>query len=312
MPEALPTIESTGGRAFWFEAADGARLRGAVWETPSGKPRGTALLLGGRTEFIEKNLEATEELLMRGFAVWSFDWRGQGLSARALEDRHKGQIEDYRQFLDDLALFMERFVLPASSPPIVVLAHSMGGHIALRHLHDHPGQIASAALSAPMIHFLPSGARRPIIQVLAWLCAAVAPESYVSPGGRYGDKPFPFEGNPLTSDRLRFERTLAYVEQNPDLALGKPTMAWLRATFRSVATLMAPDYAGAITTPLLMVSASEEAIVDNVAQRQLCALLPHCQQVTIEGARHELMIEADGHRERFWELVDAHFAKTLS
>ncbi|HMG51290.1 MAG TPA: alpha/beta fold hydrolase, partial [Inquilinus sp.] len=61
---------------------DGARLRWGVWPEPEGRVRGTVLILNGRSEFIEKYRETAGELIARGFRVFGFDWRGQGLSSR--------------------------------------------------------------------------------------------------------------------------------------------------------------------------------------------------------------------------------------
>ena len=309
----LPSIESTGGRAFWFEASDGARLRGAAWPARREDVVGTALLLGGRTEFIEKNLEATEALLQRGFAVWSLDWRGQGLSARALPDRHKGHIEDYRQFLDDLAIFVERFVAPEVQGPLVMLAHSMGGHIGIRFLHDQPGRFASAAFSSPLIGIHFGGAAVALIaRGITWIANSLDQgENYIPGAGPYGESNRRFDDNVLTSDPERFARMMAQIDRNPELALGGPTFGWLDATLRSISTLTQPSYAEAITTPLLIASAAKDEVVDPAAQKRLCRHLPRSHFVSIEGARHELLIEADRYRLKFWELVDEHFAATL-
>ena len=59
------------------------------------------VLSGGRTEPIEKYFEVIGELLERGFVVLAHDWRGQGLSHRALPDRLKGHARGYKDFLGD-------------------------------------------------------------------------------------------------------------------------------------------------------------------------------------------------------------------
>ena len=66
---------------------------------PPGPPQGTVCILQGRAEFIEKYFETVGDLLLRGFAVATFDWRGQGLSARRLGNPRKGHVrrfDDYR------------------------------------------------------------------------------------------------------------------------------------------------------------------------------------------------------------------------
>src|SRR5262249_62139395 len=62
-----------------IQTPDGVNLRFARWAPPPGR-KGTVLVLQGRAEFIEKYFETVRDLRARGFAVVTFDWRGQGLS----------------------------------------------------------------------------------------------------------------------------------------------------------------------------------------------------------------------------------------
>jgi pimeloyl-ACP methyl ester carboxylesterase len=70
-----------GGRAGYFQTYDNVRLRYAIWPK-SAEHRGTICLVQGRTEFIEKYFETIADFRARGFAVATFDWRGQGGSER--------------------------------------------------------------------------------------------------------------------------------------------------------------------------------------------------------------------------------------
>ena len=113
-------------------------------------------MLNGRREFMEKYRETIGELIERDFDVYSLDWRGQGLSSRMLANRHKGFIEDFDIYLNDLQMFVSNIVIPKAIDPLIILAHSMGGHIALRFIHDHPKMVERAVLTAPMIDILTS------------------------------------------------------------------------------------------------------------------------------------------------------------
>ena len=86
-------------------------------------------MLQGRAEYIEKYFETVRELRSRGFAVVTFDWRGQGGSGRALADRRKGYVESFRQYDIDLETVMTEVALSGSPRPIIGLAHSMGGAV---------------------------------------------------------------------------------------------------------------------------------------------------------------------------------------
>ena len=67
-----------------LKTPDGVSLRFARFAPPAGR-RGTVCIFPGRTEWIEKYFETVRDLRNRGFAVALLDWRGQGLSDRALE-----------------------------------------------------------------------------------------------------------------------------------------------------------------------------------------------------------------------------------
>src|SRR5438105_11808283 len=110
---------------------DGISLRYARWDGQA-RAKGTVCLLQGRTEFIEKYFEVVRDLRGRGFAVVTFDWRGQGLSERALADREKGHVESFGQYDLDLETVIGQIVLPNCSPPFIGLAHSMGVAVLLR------------------------------------------------------------------------------------------------------------------------------------------------------------------------------------
>ena len=84
-----------------IQTPDGVNLRFARWAPPPGR-KGTVLVLQGRAEFIEKYFETVRDLRARGFAVVTFDWRGKGLSDRALSNRHKGYVRSFSNYITDL------------------------------------------------------------------------------------------------------------------------------------------------------------------------------------------------------------------
>ena len=108
-----------------LKTPDGASLRFARWAPPLGR-KGTVCLFQGRAEFIEKYFETVRDLRARGFAVATLDWRGQGLSDRALRNSRKGYVRDFSAYDIDLDTFIREVVLPDCPPPFFALAHSMG------------------------------------------------------------------------------------------------------------------------------------------------------------------------------------------
>lgn len=288
----------------YISPSQGTRLRWVVWKTTNKPHRGTILLLNGRGEYMEKYDETAADLNKRGFDVFSFDWRGQGFSTRMLPNRQKGFVETYADYLGDLGGFIRTVMMPNADAPFFLLAHSMGGHVGLRYLHDHPGLFKRVVLTAPLIDIaMPSLLKNALRFYACWAVKLGFGENYAPGAG--DNKPQRFENNKLTSDRGRFERMKRQLLETPGLALGGVTHQWLWATFRSVDRLCAKGFIESMETPTLMVAAQKDRIVSLEAQKAMQKRMPQCQLVTLENARHEILVEADEIRNRFWKIFDA-------
>jgi lysophospholipase len=278
---------------------DQQSLRYGIWYCPKEKQKGSILLLNGRREFMEKYSETIEELNHEGFNVYSFDWRGQGLSSRMLANRHKGFIDDYDVYLSDLDVFVTKIVKSESVHPLIIIAHSMGGHIALRFMHDHPDVADMAVLTSPMIDIFRSSLSRDFVKLITRIAIKTGfSHSYTIGSGDYTDEKF--KGNELTSDPVRFADAKKAITKNPNLALGGATYEWLSATLKSTDILTQPGFAAKITTPILMVIAGNDKIVSIKAQKKICTMLPNCKLKEISDARHEIFKETDAVRSIFW------------
>lgn len=278
-------------------------IRYAYW--PKEGAKGCVLLLPGFSEFIEKYFEVVGELLDRGLAVFAIDWRSQGLSSRPLENRHKVHIESFEQYLSDLHRFIEVIVRPKVVGPFCLLAHSMGGHIALRYAHDHGHLIDAMALSAPMVNIRFAPGMKLAAQTAASLALLIGQEeAYILGAEDYGAGRQRFEGNQLTSDEERFARAHAEIEANPGLAIGGPTYGWLAAALRSIKILGSPGFAESIRTPIHLVGAGADRIVSTPAKLQLAKRLPNAETSVIKAARHEILMERDAIRAQFYDAFD--------
>lgn len=296
-----PGIVATGGRILYLNRPDGTRLRAAHW--PGGTRR--VLLLNGRTEFIERHLETVAALSARGFQVWTLDWRGQGGSTRPLPDPMRNHVGSFDDHLADLDHLVRNEI--GAAHPMLMLAHSMGGHLGLRYLALRPALFRGAVLSAPMIDFrrgpgLSRGAAR---QLARLACLLPGMSHRYGPGtARTPLEDSPFADNPLTSCPERFARDRAWIRHRPDLLCGGVTWGWLRAATASIAKVNRPDFATRLTLPFLVVLAGDERLVDNRAARALAQRLPHVSLVELPAARHELLREADPIRAAFWTAFD--------
>jgi lysophospholipase len=287
-----------------LKTPDGVTLRFARFAPPAGR-RGTVCLLPGRTEWIEKYFETVRDLRNRGFAVAILDWRGQGLSDRALRDRYKGYVGSFSEFDTDLETFMREVVLPDCPPPIFALAHSMGATILLRAIARGQRWFDRVVLSAPMLGIA-------FVQSVGIAGALLRVVRYAGFGGIYVPGRYPgvldlrpFAGNPLTSDPVRFARNAAILEAEPALALGGPTVAWADAAFRAMRAMREPTYPARIRQPILIVAAGRDAIASNVVIEDFAMSLRAGSHLVVVGSQHELLMEQDRYRSQFFAAFDA-------
>lgn len=295
-------------RVDW-PTADGLRLRCVSWRG-EGMRRGTVVICSGRTEFIEKYQRTVQELLGRKFDVVAFDWRGQGLSDRLVPDRAKGHVERYEDYLADLRTITEMVAQRNFPQPRIMLAHSMGGQVGIRFLHDRPGYFAGAAMTSPMLQMRFGEMAAPVAATAINLMCLVGRGTDYAFG--QGPTPYvfqPFEGNVLTGSEEEYLAYRALIQADPDLGLGGPTFGWLRAGLKSIAQAKQSSYLAAIGCPVLLAQAAEEQIVDNEAIARAADLLPHGTLLPIAEARHEILIERAAARRVFWAGFDAWFSQ---
>jgi lysophospholipase len=298
-----------GGEAFEFMAADGAKLRAAVFNAANA--RGGVVLMSGRSEFIEKYFEVVGELLARKFSVALMDWRGQGLSARLLPVPVKGHITDFGAYRADLRLFTEQVVKKRFvGAPLVLMTHSMGGAPALQLLGDGYDAFDAAVLCAPMTRLFANPVKRAYARIASSIACALGASRQSILGVK--EHSMQFEGNILTTDRRRHDRFRELQSAAPNAVILEPTYGWLKAAIEAMADLHRPGRFAALKTPTLIVSAENDRLVDSDDHAYLASQSPLIERVLIKGALHEIMMESDPYRDRYWEAVDSFLAAKLT
>ncbi len=290
-----------GGAAEWFAGAGGLRLRAALF--PAARPRGSVVLSGGRSEFIEKYLEVIAELVARGFTVLTHDWRGQGLSERLLPDRLKGHADGFDDFVADFGLLLDRYQDRLPPGPRIAISHSMGGCLTALALAKGEARIDGVILSAPMLG-LPAQRHWPL-EALVWLMASAGGATAYALGGASDPFSATFEQDRLTHDRARYDRTRAMILANRDLALGSVTWGWVDSAFRALRWLWTSPAVGRIAAPFTILAAGQDSLIDNDRQARIAAAIPGCRYRVIPDAFHEILIDTDDIRAVFWDEFDA-------
>jgi lysophospholipase len=289
----------------YLTATDGKRLRYACFSASARPIRGTVLLLTGRNECIEKYFETIRNLAERGFGVAILDWRGQGGSDRLLRNVERGYVKSFHDYARDLDHFFGEVLLPDCRGPYYVLAHSSGALIALLAAPSMVNRIRRMVLIAPFLA-LPGQpvSMKTLGRVARLLCWLGLGRLYVSGGPRARQK-VSFETNKVTSDSARYRRNRLIYETFPRLALGGPTLRWLRGACEAAIAISKPDFMTANNIPILVVAAGADQVVSTKAVEDYARHLRLGGLVTIDGARHEILQEADLYREQFLAAFDA-------
>jgi lysophospholipase len=293
------------GTVGTFLARDRRRIRYALFRATSHPLKGTVVLLHGRNEFIEKYFETTRDLTGRGFTVATLDWRGQGGSDRMLRNREKGYIDDFRDYVRDLEQFFEEIVLPDCRGPYYVLGHSTGSLVALMAAPDLTNRVNRMLLCAPLLSLagLPVSMKA-LARISGFLYGIGLGSMYLS-GGPRPRETRPFADNKLTTDPRRYARNAELYDTYRQLALGGPTVAWIRAACIAIERVEDPAFMARIQIPILFVAAGADEVVSTRATEAFARRLKTGSLLTIDGARHEIWQETDLYREQLLAAFDA-------
>lgn len=318
-----------------FMGVDAVPIRFVRFSSP--QHRRLVVVFPGRIESYVKYGEVAYDLFQAGYDVLIMDHRGQGRSGRVLKDGHRGHVLRFADYVDDVEQFWLRYVQPDSAREVLnpdanvaaiapdqrvaaarythvfAIAHSMGGAILAHFLARHPHAFDAVALCAPMC-----GIRLPMP---GWLASRIVDWAERYPGirdyyalGTGQWRPLPYLVNVLTHSRERYRRSVRFYADDPKLRVGGPTYHWIREAMAAGRELIA--LAPKITTPLLLLQAREDIVVDNRSQDDFCQALAQAghpcaggEPQIIAGARHELLFEQDEIRVQVFTQILNHFAQ---
>lgn len=292
-----------------FTASDGALLR---WgHLPIRNPRAECVMVGGFGEFIEKQFETVRDLAARGIAVWCLDWRGQGGSIRPRRLPTRPRARNFERDAEDLTAFAAA-TLPGRLPRLLV-AHSMGGAIALLCLRQHPGLFAGAVLSSPMVGLRTGRVPPTLIRCITRPARAAGLGACFIPGARKWRPsriPSP-ERSRVTTDAERCRVRHAWFSADPALRLDEATYGWVDSALGLVARISKPEFLRTIHTPILLGQPEREAVVSSAALRRVAGVLPDCTVVELRHSKHDPFLERDAIRDYWLSRLDRFIAERV-
>lgn len=269
------------------------------------------MLCPGRVESYVKYPELAWDLFHGGYDVVIIDHRGQGRSERWLQDHHRGHVESFSDYVDDLETLYHKAIANRPYRRCFALAHSMGGAVLTLLLARLSGAFDAAVLSSPMFGILLPVPPWLAERILDWVDKRPAlREGYAIGTGKWQSRPFSI--NQLTHSRERYRRNLRFYADDPGLRVGGPTWRWLRESVLAGKRIL--RLAKEISTPLLLFQAGAENVVNNHVQDLFCQMMTAAGQpceggklTVIPGARHEILFEKDSMRTEAIEAILAFF-----
>jgi lysophospholipase len=143
---------------------------------------------------------------------------------------------------------------------------------------------------------------RPLSRVTLWFARRLGKMEAWPPMGSV-DQPYVFTGfedNVLTSDPVMFDWMVAALRRDPALQLASPTLGWFNESFAEMTWLAEQQ---PLNCPALCLLGTRERVVDPAAVRT-AAIRLGAELIEIEGAEHEMLIEAEPMRSQAWAAID--------
>lgn len=218
--------------------------------------------------------------------VYVWDPPGQGLSSRLFPgDPHVGDIAKFSDYTDGLVSFLESINSETGQKPIV-LAHSMGGAIALTALEENPELASKLVLVSPMLDIHIS--KLPFVKAIVNTVADVLYRLNLLQNvvvGRAGPR-FPHTSD---TDRLAFRK---YLLERFDGSVPGKTLRWVAAANRGISSALRS--ASKIRIPILTFIGGKDRVIDPDGAEMLtktCA--GNCRLITISDSEHAMHEERD-------------------
>ena len=124
--------------------SEGIELHFQKWET---EPSSAALVIvHGLGEHSGRYKNIIDTFKGKNISIYSYDHRGHGRSGGK-----RGHISSFKNYIDDLKIFIDHVSLTNEKKPVILLGHSLGGLIALKYALDYPGDLSSLILSSPFL-----------------------------------------------------------------------------------------------------------------------------------------------------------------
>ena len=303
LTEVEPYLERKG-REGVLRAVDGASLHYEAYEKVLS--RGSIVILHGFTESAEKLRETAYYFRKAGYSVFVPDLRGHGKSEHKSEKRERVEVDSFEEYADDLHLFIESVVKPASlSGKVYIYSHSLGSTVALLYMIKHPDTVSRAVLSSPMICGN-MGMPVALAGAAARLICALGGSKISAPGRCVFDP----SQTPEESEANSAARFLYYHEKRkkePLYQTSGPSFGWVKASLEARDKILSDEGIGALRARLIIFKPeSDKQLLGDYTEK--FAEKAHVKIKDVKNSRHEIFMSGDEALKWYFEEIFEFFA----
>ncbi len=269
-----------------FTAFDGINIYYEYFLTENSK--GNVVIVHGLSEFSNKFYELIYYTLNQGYNAFIFDQRCHGKSDRLTPVKDLLHVDSFDDYVKDLTYFIDEIVLKTEDKPIYLYAHSMGGAITTLYMAKHPHKIEKAILSAPMFE--------PIVKDVPFI---IARESVKLGKVFFGGKRKFFINKEFDPNikfnyvkglsKARFEHNMKLRRENPNYQSTPMSFGWVSNSLMVSKKILSCRVVGKIETPILIISAANDIMVNNKTQVKFFEKCKKCKFESIADATHAVL-----------------------
>lgn len=257
-------------KEYDIESNDNVNLHVRKYFCFDSEKRPTLLIIHGMSEHGLRYVHVARHFVDRGWNVIVPDQRGHGRSGGV-----PTHVNRFQQYCEDIETIRQYFELIPEQTAI--LAHSMGGLVAIRYCQTYPDHVKALVLSSPLL-----GVK---VKIPKSTLIAGKVLSYIYPLKRFKSR----------VDQSFTTRNVAKLKEraNDPLIHQSVTAGWFFSM--QAALIKAWSEVESITLPVMIVQAGDDYIVDPVVPEGWLALASseHKEYVFLEDHYHEVLNEPD-------------------
>lgn len=275
------------------------------------------LIIPGYTEPAMKYIELVTDLSKRmpELGPWYLlDLPGQGASERLMDnagfDRRIVHVDIAERYpLAVFSLIKKIIKTENSNQAPMVIAHSTGALVFMYAAEKIPDLAKRSVLTAPLI-WPKTPVPRFLISALARLHCHIG----LCEKTAWGRRTIPieqktFETNISTNSRARWLASHKIALKYPEYYSSGTSWGWLRMAMMLGSDISLDSFPS--LRGVLMIMADDDGYIDPKVSLEVCRKSILCEDVTLQGSRHEILHEVDAVRDQAIERIVNYFRSSL-